>query len=132
MSKPWKGTGARMTGSGAPPGLWRSWRRFSPGSAGLLLRRPLRRLSTRGRKAHRPTSLPLGRRTTWGTTTVQRPEELTMTTSAAIRRAAAASFALAFWAALAAPARADDALRTEIVTVAKGIAEAVKGLGHEA
>src|SRR5262245_62067805 len=55
-----------------------------------------------------------------------------MTTTAAIRRAAAAKLALAFWAALAAPARADDALRTEIVTVAKGIAEAVKGLGHEA
>src|SRR3954469_9523888 len=29
-------------------------------------------------------------------------------------------------------ARADDALRAEIVTVAKGIAEAVKGLGHDA
>ena len=32
----------------------------------------------------------------------------------------------------AAPAHADDALRTELATVAKGIAEAVKGLGHEA
>src|SRR5262245_34611320 len=31
-----------------------------------------------------------------------------------------------------APARADDALRTELAAVAKGIAEAVKGLGHEA
>src|SRR3954453_18668383 len=33
--------------------------------------------------------------------------------------------------ALVAPARADDALRTELSAVAKGIAEAVKGLGHE-
>jgi hypothetical protein len=30
------------------------------------------------------------------------------------------------------PARADDALRTELTAIAKGIAEAVKGLGHEA
>jgi hypothetical protein len=54
-----------------------------------------------------------------------------MTTSAAIRPAAA-SIALALWAALATPVRANDALRTELATIAKGIAEAVKGLGHEA
>src|SRR5256885_6174310 len=55
-----------------------------------------------------------------------------MTTSAALRPAAAASLALVVWAALAAPARADDALRTELAAIARGIAEAVKGLGHEA
>ena len=55
-----------------------------------------------------------------------------MTTPATIRHAAAASFALTLWAALAAPAQADDALRTELAAVAKGIAEAAKGLGHEA
>src|SRR2546430_2206628 len=55
-----------------------------------------------------------------------------MTIPAAIRRAACAGITLALWAALAAPARADDALRTELAAVAKGIAEAVKGLGHEA
>jgi hypothetical protein len=33
---------------------------------------------------------------------------------------------------LANPARADDALRQELAVVAKGIAQAVKGLGHEA
>src|SRR5262245_63313016 len=54
-----------------------------------------------------------------------------MTPTAAIRRATTASLALALWAALAAPARADDALRTELAAIAKGIAEAVKGLGHE-
>jgi hypothetical protein len=32
---------------------------------------------------------------------------------------------------LSTPARAEDALRTELAAVAKGIAEAVKGLGHE-
>src|SRR4051812_50092571 len=32
----------------------------------------------------------------------------------------------------AAPARADDALRKELAVVARGIAEAVKGLGHQA
>lgn len=32
---------------------------------------------------------------------------------------------------LASPVRGSDALRTELATVAKGIAEAVKGLGHE-
>jgi hypothetical protein len=46
-----------------------------------------------------------------------------------LRRAAAAGLALTL---LAAPARADDALRTELAVVAKGIAEAVKGLGHDA
>src|SRR5215218_8434236 len=55
-----------------------------------------------------------------------------MTKTAALRRAAAAGTALALWAALAAPTRADDALRTELAAVAKGIAEAVKGLGHDA
>src|SRR5947208_7577399 len=54
-----------------------------------------------------------------------------MTIPAATRRAAAA-ITVALSMALAAPARADDALRTELVAIAKGIAEAVKGLGHEA
>jgi hypothetical protein len=46
--------------------------------------------------------------------------------------AASACIALALWAEVAAPGRADNALRTELATIAKGIAEAVKGLGHEA
>src|SRR5262249_13617885 len=66
-----------------------------------------------------------------GRPTVNQRGVLTMTTSAA-RRVAAAGIALALWAALAAPARADDALRTELAAGAKGIAQAVKGLGHEA
>jgi hypothetical protein len=60
------------------------------------------------------------------------PRELTMTIPAAIHRSTAPSLALAMWVVLAQSARADDALRTELVTVAQGIAEAVKGLGHEA
>jgi hypothetical protein len=44
--------------------------------------------------------------------------------------AASGFSALMLWA-LASPVRADDALRTELAAVAKGIAEAVKGLGHE-
>src|SRR5437764_10200024 len=55
-----------------------------------------------------------------------------MKTSATSRLATAACIALGLWAALAAPARADDALRTELAAIAKGIAEAVKSLGHEA
>src|SRR5262249_9804953 len=46
-----------------------------------------------------------------------------------IRRSFAVGLILALFAA---PARADDALRTELAAVAKGIAEAVKGLGHQA
>src|SRR5262249_55531401 len=60
--------------------------------------------------------------------TVPHPEIPTMLRSTRY----AAATALALWAALAVPARADDALRTELAVVAKGIAEAVKGLGHEA
>src|SRR5947208_7486996 len=76
-------------------------------------------------------SLPLGSSGRWSTTPVRCPEELTVTTPATIRHAAAASFALTLWAALAAPAQADDALRTELAAVAQGIAEAAKGVGHE-
>src|SRR5262249_31335488 len=47
-------------------------------------------------------------------------------------RRLAPAVALALWAALAVPSRAEDALRKELAAVAKGIAEAVKGLGHEA
>jgi hypothetical protein len=39
---------------------------------------------------------------------------------------------LVLWATRAGVARADEALRTELTVVAKGIAEAVQGLGHEA
>jgi hypothetical protein len=49
-----------------------------------------------------------------------------------LRRAAVVSSAVLGWAALGAAARADDALRTELAVVAKAIAEAVKGLGHDA
>jgi hypothetical protein len=55
-----------------------------------------------------------------------------MTSSVNRVRAASGAVAVALCAALVAPARADDALRTELATVAKGIAEAVKGLGHDA
>jgi hypothetical protein len=55
-----------------------------------------------------------------------------MTPRTLFRRTSAAGLALALLAALAARARADDALRTELAAVAKGIAEAVKGLGHDA
>jgi len=55
-----------------------------------------------------------------------------MTTSAATRRIASVAITVALWVGLSAPARADDALRTELTAIATGIAEAVKGLGHEA
>jgi hypothetical protein len=55
-----------------------------------------------------------------------------MVANITLRRTAAFGLALALLAALAAPARADDALRTELAAIAKGIAEAVKGLGHDA
>src|SRR4051794_16245163 len=76
--------------------------------------------------------LPLGKRRTQGTQIVRHREVATMKTSATNRLVTPACIALALWAALAAPARADDALRTELAAIAKGIAEAVKGLGHEA
>src|SRR4029079_15662533 len=39
--------------------------------------------------------------------------------------------AIVFLAALPSAVRADEALRTELATIAKGIAEAVKALGHD-
>ncbi len=51
--------------------------------------------------------------------------------SASHRRIACIGIVLALGTVLAGPVRADDALRKELATVAKGIAEAVKGLGHE-
>src|SRR5215831_2711389 len=48
-----------------------------------------------------------------------------------LRRVARVGVALALGAVLAGPVRADDALRKELAVVAKGIAEAVKGLGHD-
>jgi hypothetical protein len=47
-------------------------------------------------------------------------------------RRAAPGIVLIVGAVLAGPIQAEDALRTELAVVAKGIAEAVKGLGHEA
>lgn len=55
-----------------------------------------------------------------------------MKTSNACRAAIPALIVLGTWAILTSPARAGDALRAELTTVARGIAEAVKGLGHEA
>src|SRR5262245_950465 len=49
-----------------------------------------------------------------------------------LRRVARVGIVLVLWAGLAAPARADDALRKEVTVIATGVAEAVKGLGHEA
>src|SRR5262245_30677695 len=48
-----------------------------------------------------------------------------------LRRVARVGFALVLGTVVAGPVRADDALRKELAAVAKGIAEAVKGLGHD-
>jgi hypothetical protein len=55
-----------------------------------------------------------------------------MKTVTGFRRTAAVSFAMLGWMTFGSDARADDALRSELAVVANGIAEAVKGLGHEA
>jgi hypothetical protein len=55
-----------------------------------------------------------------------------MKTSATRVRTASAGIVLLLFAAWPAAARADEALRTELAVVAKGIAEAVQGLGHDA
>src|SRR5258707_590548 len=65
---------------------------------------------------------------------VRHREALTMTTSSDRSKACFLRRLLPAVCCLlvtAAPARADDPLRTELAAVAKGIAEAVKGLGHE-
>src|SRR5205814_4569502 len=87
----------------------------------------------------------LGRGGKRGTSTVSHRKVPTMTTSATHRQRAAGSgqqavktFLLGCLLPAAccllspAPARADDALRKELAIIAKGIAEAVKGLGHDA
>src|SRR5262245_53003793 len=48
-----------------------------------------------------------------------------------LRRVARIGVALALGTVLAGPARADEALRKELSVIAKGIGEAVKGLGHD-
>ena len=48
-----------------------------------------------------------------------------------LRRVARVGVALALGTVLAGPVRADEALRTELAAIARGIAEAVKGLGHD-
>lgn len=54
-----------------------------------------------------------------------------MTFFAIIRRAVHVGIALAIGAAFNAPVRADEALRKELSTIAQGIAESVKALGHQ-
>jgi hypothetical protein len=50
---------------------------------------------------------------------------------AVLRRVAPIGVVLALGVVLASPVRADEALRKELAVIAKGVAEAVKGLGHD-